>query len=133
MAQADDLHAAQGTGGEAGGRKGRGTPPPRAFAAGPPPGEKQEWSGYLGKDTWVGEGKESLKVGVPDPDPPTLSRQKGAKGLGRRDRRHRQRRRDCGQGTRPVLTSGLIIQKPCRENKRKCKREGREKKKEKKK
>lgn len=82
VAQADDLHAAQGTGGEAGGRKGRGTPPPWAFAAGPPPGEKQERSGYLGKDTWVGEGKESLKVGVPDPDPLTLSRQKRCKGPG---------------------------------------------------
>ena len=91
-----------------------------------------ERSGHLGWGGWQGEPEGGAchvrpAKGVPDPDPPMPSRQKGAKGLGRRDRRHRQRRRDCGQGTRPVLTSGLIIQKPCRENKRKCKREGEKK------
>lgn len=113
-------------------------PTPRALAAGPPPGEKRERSRHLGTDTWAGEGKESLKVevaahsrrrGSPTPTLQCSLDKKGAKGLGRRDRWHRQRRRDCRQGAQPVLTSGLIIQKPCRENKRKCKREGREKKK----
>lgn len=94
---------------------------------------RTERSGHLGGGGWQGAPEGGTcharpAKGVPDPDPPMPSRQKGTKGLGRRDRRHRQRRRDCGQGTRPVLTSGLIIQKPCRENKRKCKREGGEKK-----
>ena len=71
VAQADDLHAAQGTGGEAEGREGSRAPPPWAFAAGPPPGERRERSGA---DTWAGEdGKERLKV-----EPATPGRQRGS-------------------------------------------------------
>lgn len=71
VAQADDLHTAQGTGGEAEGGEGSRAPPPRAFAAGPPPGERREWSGA---DTWAGEGgKESLKV-----EPATSGQQRGS-------------------------------------------------------
>ena len=135
VAQADDLHTAQRTGGEAVGGKGS-----RAHPHGPSlqalrrGRDEKERSGHLGRGGWRGEPAGGAcharpAKGVPYPDPLKPSRQKGAKGLGRRDRRHRQRRTDCGQGTRPVLTSGLIIQKPCRE-KRESARGKKEKKRE---
>lgn len=59
VAQADDLHTAQGTRGKAWGRKERGCPPTWAFAAGPPAGEKREQSRHLG-----GEGQGEPEGGA---------------------------------------------------------------------
>lgn len=80
--------------------------------------------GHLG-----GKGQGTLRVPpAPEPDPQGLSRHEGAEGLGPGAGRQTGwiAGRGCTRGTRPGLTSGLTTQKPCRENKRKCVKEGRE-------
>lgn len=125
-----------GTGGKAweAGREGN-IPPTQALAAGTGPGEKQEWRRHLGTGTWMGRGREACRwscsctpdTGAPDPTLLTLSTQKGAKALGRQDRRTGRE----GSGTAHGHLASSYLRTKYRnhaeKNKRRCEREGREK------
>lgn len=123
VAQTDDFHTAQRTGGEAweAGRDG-GIPPAQASAAGAGPGEEQEWRRHLGREPGrQGAGKPA--GGAPNPTLLMLSTQrcKGSGQAGRTDRRTAQaeKEEDCTQGAGPVLTSELnteTMQRKRREN-----------------
>lgn len=112
---------------------GEGDPTPQAAV--PPLGrgrtrtEREDDDRHPGGCRWVGKGEEALEVqvGVTEPRPSEYSRLQGTKGLGRRGRVS-MGEEGGWTDTPPRLTSGLIIQKPCRENERK--REGREREKE---
>lgn len=97
---------------------------------------RTEWTPGL-RNLGGGKGEESLKGawphtaggGSPRPQPSGALQIKRCKGPGQ-VAQVEEEERGCTQGSRPLLTSGLITQKPCRENKRKREKKGRGKKRE---